>query len=407
MSTHPGMQPGRIGTLELRNRIIKTATFEGMTPGGVPSPALTKHHVEIAAGGAGMTTVAYCAVSPNGRTFADQLHMRAEILPALRTLTDAVHAEGAAVSVQLGHCGGFSKNRQMPRRGPLGPSDGWNLYGIASGRPRTYGMRRDELAQTAEDFATATVRAREAGFDAVELHLGHGYLLSQFLSPKLNRRRDEYGGSLENRMRFPLEVVQAVRDAVGPDYPLLAKLNLDDGVDGGLTVDESAEVARALEREGLDGIVLSGGLVSKSAFFLLRGGRPLRAMIEVEKNLLQKAAMAALGPMLVKPFPFEELFFLPLAQHVRAAVDLPLVLLGGVVSADGLREAMSEGFDFVAMGRALIADPDLPRRWAAGSNARSRCNHCNLCMTEMDRDHGVRCVLEAEVERNGSAPNQN
>ena len=174
--------PGRLGSLELRNRVIKTATYEGMCPGGIPSPALTAHHRELAAGGVGMTTVAYCAVSPDGRTFAEQMVMNAEIVPLLRQLTDAVHGEGAAVSLQLGHCGTFTKNEQLSVRRPLGPSFSVNHYGISAGLPFARAMSEREIADVVDDFGTAAGRAVEAGFDAVELHLGHGYLLSQFIS---------------------------------------------------------------------------------------------------------------------------------------------------------------------------------------------------------------------------------
>ena len=174
--------PARLGSLQLRNRIIKTATYEGMCPGGVPSDALIKHHRDLAIGGVGMTTVAYCAVSPNGRTFEEQMYMREEIVPKLRELTAAVHAEGAAVSIQLGHCGYFSRNTMLPGRRSLGPSFRLNEYGLMAGVPFARAMGEDDIANVIEEFGVAAAMAVQAGFDAVELHLGHGYLLSQFLS---------------------------------------------------------------------------------------------------------------------------------------------------------------------------------------------------------------------------------
>ena len=388
--------PGRINGLELRNRVIKTATYEGMCPGGLPSQALTDHHVELARGGVGMTTVAYCAVSPRGRTFADQMAMSEALVPHLRRLTDAVHEAGAAVSIQLGHCGGFSKNTEMSRPHPLGPSRGLNHYGMLSGLVFTTPMSAADIDDVVREFADAARLAKESGFDAVELHLGHGYLLSQWLSPATNRRRDEHGGSLENRLRLPLAVVAAVREAVGPDFPILAKANLTDGFRGGATVDDAVTIAQALERGGVDALVMSGGFVSRTPLFLLRGGRPLKGMIEVEKKWAQKAALAVFGPVVVRKVPFEELFFLEEARRVRAAVSMPLVLLGGVISRAGLATAMREGFEFVAMGRALIADPAFVNEMRAGRLERTRCNQCNECMVEMDRG-GVRCVLDALV----------
>jgi len=385
--------PGRLGDLALRNRLIKTATFEGMSPGGVPSEALARHHRAIAAGGVGMTTVAYCAVSPAGRTFADQMWLRPEIVPALRRLTDSVHAEGAAASLQLGHCGFFTRSRAPGSRGARGPSFGLNVYGLAAGLPFARAMGEGEIREVIEDFGRAASLAREAGFDAVELHLGHGYLLSQFLSPATNRRRDAWGGDLEGRLRLPLAVLRRVREQLGPGFPILAKTNLRDGFRGGLEVAESVEIGRALEREGADAIVPSGGFTSRNAFYMLRGGVPIQGMAEVEESRAMRLAIRLFGPLRIRAVPFEELFFLPEARALRAAVRLPLVLLGGARSLDAVERALGEGFDFVALGRALIADPDLPARWARGERARSRCTSCNECVVEMDRG-GVRCVLD-------------
>jgi len=382
----------RLGGLELRNRIVKTATYEGMSPGGVPSDALICHHRDLAAGGVGMTTVAYCAVSPNGRTFEQQMYMREEILPKLRELTDAVHAEGAAASIQLGHCGYFSRNTELPRRCSLGPSFRLNEYGLMSGVPFARAMSGADIAQVTEEFATAAAKAVSAGFDAVELHLGHGYLLSQFLCPATNRRRDAWGGSLDNRLRLPLAVLRRVRERVGSDVPILCKTNLRDGFRGGLELNESVEVARRLEAGGVDAIVLSGGFTSRTPFYLFRGASPLKEMIEVEHNPLQKLSLRLFGRRAIREYPFKEMFFLDDARVVRSAVRVPLVLLGGILSLDNLETAMREGFDFVAMGRALIADPDLINRMARGEVTRSRCISCNKCVAEMDRN-GVRCVL--------------
>lgn len=383
--------PGRIGALELRNRFIKTATFEGMSPAGEPSPALTAHHVELARGGVGMTTVAYCAVSPDARTFGDQLVMSDENVPRLRALTDAVHIEGAAVSAQLGHCGGFTKNKSLTRA-PVGPSAAFNAYGSLSGIPRVRAADAGDIDEIVAAFASAARNALSAGFDAVELHLGHGYLLSQWLSPAINKRRDEHGGSLENRLRLPLAVVRAVRDAVGPGFPVLAKTNLRDGFSGGLELGESIAIAVALAAAGVDAIVPSGGIVSRNAFYLLRGGRPLAGMISVEKSLAQKLAIATFGPLLVRPYPFEEAFFLEDARALVRALDIPVVLLGGITSRDNVARAMADGFEFLALGRALIADPHLVAEMRDGTKDRTRCDRCNQCMVEMDRG-GVRCVL--------------
>lgn len=394
------LSPADLGPLRLRNRVIKTATYEGMTPDGAPAPALVRHHVELARGGVGMTTVAYCAVSPNGRTFAEQMWMREEIVPALGELTRAVHDAGALVSLQLGHCGYFSRNTELPGRRSLGPSRLINEYGLLSGVPLSRAMTEADLEQTADDYASAASRAERAGFDAIEVHFGHGYLLSQFLSPATNRRADRHGGSLENRLRFPLAVLDAVRSSVGKRLAVIVKTNLRDGFRGGLEIEEAVAVCEALERAGVDAIELTGGFTSRTPFYLFRGRAPLKEMIEVEKSRLQRIALRLFGRTAIRDYPFEELYFLPLARRVRERVRLPLILLGGCLSTASLETAMREGFDFVAMGRALIADPDLVARFAAGTAERSRCTSCNKCVAEMDRA-GVRCVLDSSSSGGG------
>lgn len=400
MSVCDAFAAARLGSLALRNRVIKTATYEGMCPGGLPSDALVEHHRALAAGGVALTTVAYCAVAPDGRTFAEQMVMRPETLSPLRRVTDAVHREGGAASLQLGHCGWFTKNRELSTWLPRGPSPVVNQYGIAAGKPFGLAMDAREIAQVIEDFGRAAGRAREAGFDAVELHLGHGYLLSQFLCPATNRRTDDWGGELAGRARLSLAVLRRVREVVGAGYPVLCKTNLRDGFRGGLELEDGVGLAKLLEVEGADALVLSGGFTSRSPFYLFRGRRPLAEMIAAEKSRLQKLALRWFGANVIREYPFEEMFFLEQARAVRAAVRMPLVLLGGIVSRANVERAMAEGFDFVALGRALIADPDLVRRMQADPSARSRCTHCNVCVAEMDLG-GVRCVLDGP---RGAAP---
>jgi 2,4-dienoyl-CoA reductase-like NADH-dependent reductase (Old Yellow Enzyme family) len=398
--THPAFTPFTLGSLSIRNRIIKTATYEGMVTDGQPAETLVRHHAELARGGVGMTTVAYCAVSDEGRTFKNQMVMKDETVAPLRALTRAVHEEGAKAMLQLGHCGGFSKNEALGVRGPLGPSFGFNAYGALKGMVFTRAMSKDDIKRVTDDFRVAAVKAFEAGFDAIEVHVGHGYLLSQFISPVRNKRDDEYGGSLENRLRFPLEVIAAIRKELGKDAPIFAKMNLDDGVSRGMHVDDAVVCAGALERAGVSALVLSGGLVSHSALYLLRGERPLRAMIAVEENPLQKVALAAFGPVFVPKTPFEPLFFLPLARKVREAVACPLVYLGGATSLDHLEEVRREGFEMIAMGRALLHDPTLIEKYRRGEVVESGCTPCNLCITEMDRPGGVLCAKQPwQLER--------
>ena len=374
--------PARLGPLRLRNRTIRAAAFEGLSAGGSPTAELVEQHRRMAAGGVAMTTVAYAAVSADGRSFAHQLWMRDEIVEPLRRLTDAVHTEGAAVAIQLGH-GGNMADRQLIGRRPLAPSAVFNLFGLVL--PRA--MSAAEIETLEASFGRAARQAREAGFDAVEIQAGHGYLLSQFLSPATNRRQDAWGGSLPNRARLLRQVVRRVRAQLGDEQALVVKMNLRDGFAGGLELDEAVEVARLLQREGVDGLVLSGGFVSKCPWYVMRGELPLREMVAAQPDLLRKAGLLLFGRMVVKAFAYGEAYFLADALRVREAVDLPLVLVGGINSLATIERVLAHGFDFVAMARALIREPDFVDRlragWERGEAPSALCEPCNKCIATM------------------------
>ena len=384
------LSPGKIGGLELRNRIIRSGCFEGMCPGGYPSEQLLEHHREVAAGGTAMTTVAYCSVSFDGRAFGHEIWMREEIVPDLKKITDAVHREGAAVNIQLGHCGYFSNKNVIGRR-PIGASRKFCTFRYAF----AHEMTEEEINRVKEDFGKAAQLTIQAGFDAVEIHSGHGYLLSQFLSPYTNMRKDRYGGSLENRLRFPASVVKHVRETVGPDFPILIKMNVSDGFKGGLELDEAIEVAKRYEAEGASALVPSGGFTAKTPFYMMRGRIPLKEWVQGPKSVFEKVGLRLFGSILVQTYPFEEMFFLNEARKIKDAVSIPCVLIGGICSSDNMEKAMQEGFDFVEIGRALIREPDLVRRMERGDWEASNCDHCNRCVAEMENG-GVWCVSKVK-----------
>lgn len=381
---------GKIAGLELRNRIIRAGCFEGMCQNESPSELLREHHRAVAAGGVAMTTVAYCGVSRNGLAFGHEMWMREEIVPTLKQLTDAVHQEGAAASIQLGHCGFFA-NKSVINQRPIGPSRKFCTFRLSFSRE----MTEEEMIQVKKDFGKAAVLAVRAGFDAVEIHSGHGYLLSQFLSPWTNRRKDSYGGSLDNRLRFPVSVIRHVREQVGPDFPILIKMNLRDGFKGGLELDEAVEAARQYEAAGAGALVLSCGFTAKTPLYMLRGNVPTREFVRAEKNVFLKVGLFLFGNLFVQHYPFEELFLLEEARRIREAVSLPLVLIGGVCSLDNMDKAMEEGFDFVQIGRATIRDPNIAGKLERGELPASDCDHCNRCVGEMSGGP-VRCVCLAE-----------
>ncbi|MFK4041402.1 NADH:flavin oxidoreductase [Nonomuraea wenchangensis] len=379
-------QQAKLGPLTLRNRIIKAATFEGMTRNALVSDDLIAFHRAHAAGGAAMTTVAYCAVAPEGRTERRQIWMRPDALPGLRRLTDAVHAEGAAASAQIGHAGPVanSKSNRLPA---LAPSAAFNPQAIAMTRRATTA----DIERITAAHATAARLAIEAGFDAVEIHLGHNYFASAFLSPRLNKRDDEYGGPLTNRAKVALGTARAVRDAVGDRIAILAKLNMDDGVRGGLGIEESLQVAQWLERDGsLDALELTAGSSLLNPMYLFRGDAPIR---EFAANFKQPARLGIklAGERFIRAYPYQEAYLLDSARHFRATLKTPLILLGGISQRATMDLAMAEGFAFVAMARALLREPDLVNRLRTDPATRSLCVHCNKCMPTIYT--GTRCVL--------------
>ena len=370
--------PITLGPLTLRNRSIRSAAFESMCPGNVPSPQLLDYHRSVAAGGVGMTTVAYAAVTRSGLSFDRQLWMRPEIVPGLRELTDAVHAEGAAASIQLGHCGNMS-HKSICGCLPVGASSGFNLYSPTFVR----GLRADELPEMAKAYGRSVGLAREAGFDAVEIHAGHGYLISQFLSPSTNHRKDEFGGTLANRMRFMEMVMEEVMKAAGNDMAVLVKMNMRDGFRGGMELDESLQVARKLQELGAHALVLSGGFVSKAPMYVMRGEMPIRTMTYYMTCWWLKYGVRLVGKYMIPSVPFREAYFLEDALKFREALDIPLVYVGGLVSRQKIEEVLNHGFEAVQMGRALLNEPDFVNRMRREENARCNCRHSNYCIARM------------------------
>ena len=371
--------PGKIGPLTIRNRTIRSAAFESMCPGNAPSQELLDYHKSVAAGGVGMTTVAYAAVTQSGLSFDRQLWMRPEIVAGMQMITDAIHKEGAAASIQLGHCGNMS-HRSICGQTPVGASTGFNLYSPTFVR----GLRKDELPVMAKEYGKAVRLARECGFDAVEIHAGHGYLISQFLSPYTNHRHDEYGGSLENRMRFMDMVMEEVMKAAKDDIAVLVKMNMRDGFKGGMELDESLQVAKRLKEDGAHALVLSGGFVSKAPMYVMRGAMPIKSMTYYMNCWWLKWGVRMAGRMMIPTVPFEEAYFLEDALKVKAEVkDIPLVYVGGLVSRAKIEEVLNSGFPFVQMGRALLNTPDFVNRMKTEEDYCCDCGHSNYCIARM------------------------
>lgn len=325
-----------------------------------------------------MTTVAYASVTRNGLSFERQLWLRPEIVPGLREVTDAIHAGGAKASIQIGHCGNMS-HRAICGETPVSASGGFNLYSPTFVR----GLKKDELKKMAKAYGESINLCRDSGFDAVEIHAGHGYLISQFLSPYTNKREDEYGGSLENRMRFMDEVMEEVMKAAGSDMGVLVKMNMRDGFKGGMELDETLRVARRLEQSGAHALVLSGGFVSKAPMYVMRGAMPIKTLAYYMKCWWLKYGVKMGGRMMIPTVPFKEAYFLEDALEFRKEVKMPLVYVGGLVSREKIDEVLDHGFEFVQMGRALLNDPAFVNRMAEEENARCDCGHSNYCIGRM------------------------
>jgi 2,4-dienoyl-CoA reductase-like NADH-dependent reductase (Old Yellow Enzyme family) len=386
-------EPATLGPVRLRNRIVKAATFEGMSRRGLVSDALIDFHRAFAAGGVAMTTVAYCAVSPEGRGAPNEIVLREEALPGLARLAEAVHAEGAAVSAQIGHAGPVGNSR-VTRTKALSASSGFSPLGT-----RHHAMTAEDISRVTADFAAGADVLARAGFNAVELHMGHHYLLNSFLSPKFNRRRDDYGGSVANRVRFLRDVARAVRDVVGDRMAVLAKWEMTDGVRRGLTVADSIEAAALIEADGmLDALELTGGGSLANPMFLFRGDVP-RQEFAATLPTPQRVGFRLVGRWFMREYAFEEAYFLPQARQFRSRLQMPLVLLGGINRLDTMQSALDEGFAFVALGRALLRDPNLIRRLQSGEAMTGACIHCNKCMPTIYS--GTHCVLVDEDARPG------
>ena len=374
--------PVSLGPLRLRNRFLKAATFEGRSPDGMVTDELLEFHGRMADGGVAMTTVAYLAVSREGRGAPGEIVVEPAAVDGLRRLVESVHARGALASAQLGHAGPVA----MATGGaPLAPSRVLSMAALRPTRPATQG----DLGRVIADFDRSAGLIVEAGFDAIEVHVGHGYLLSSFLSPRLNRRHDEWGGSVARRAELARRVLGAVRRRVGAGVAVLAKLNMLDGVRGGLEMYDALEVARLIEADGtVDALVLTGGSSFQNPMFLLRGEVPTR---ELAANFAWpiRVGMHLAGGRFLRRYPFAEGFFLEQAARFRAELSMPLVALGGINRLETVQSALDSGFEFVALGRALLHEPSLVQRWASGDRRNGGCIHCNRCVPTIYT--GTRC----------------
>ena len=351
--------------IRLQNRLVRSATWEGLADAdGRITPPILSIYEELANGGVGLIISSYMYVQPVGKQNQGQIGAYSdEMIPGLEQLVRTVHERDGKLVGQIVHCGGQADRRQAGGLLPVAPSaidsPGYSL----TPRELTIG----EIHGVIGDFAVAARRLKSSGFDGVQLHGAHGYLLAQFLSPLRNRRKDEYGGSLENRARFCLEVYRAVRAEVGADFPVMIKLNASDFLDGSTTEEDACFLASALATEGIDAIEVSGGTPGSGK---LGAARPDIKEIS------------------------DEAYFLPQAEQIRhAAPSVPLMLVGGVRSPEVIERILAGGSaDYFSMSRPLIREPGLPNRWQSGDLRRAACISCLGCFGPARKGDGIRCV---------------
>lgn len=392
--------PSSLGKLPLKNRLLKAATYEGKTPDGVPGQALLDFHRDIVAGGIAMTTIGYCTTEADGRINDQMMWMHEGNRERLAYMNAELKkvAPDVAISGQMTHCGSFSKVRKLQRlKRPLGPSRWLNLMGSSVGKPISGTMTVADIDYLVSTYHNAAKLMKETGFDAVEIHFSHGYGLSQFISPKTNRRTDDYGGSLAKRMRLPLRALAAVRDAVGDDFPIMGKIGLTDGVKGGLELDEAIEVAAMLDAAGIDGLICSGGTSTFNPMVYFRGDTLDKGLLEHETNPIMRLGLKLVGSSMFKHYPYEELYFLEDAKRVRDRIKrAQMIYIGGCTELASIEKVMAEGFDFIQLGRPLIKDPAFVNNARSNPNYVNGCIHCNRCAGSIEAPGGVYCPLNEE-----------
>ncbi|MFV1956226.1 MAG: NADH:flavin oxidoreductase [bacterium] len=361
-------EPIEIGKITIPNRFMRSATWEGMCEeDGKPTPRLSALYSELTKGGVGLIVTGYTYIHPRGKQMIGTLGAWSDdLVPSLTEVADAVHRAGGRVFSQLMHAGAQTSQRATGNA-PLGPSPVPSPF--YSGIPEK--MSPGQIKSTVKDFTRAAARIKAAGFDGVQLHAAHGYLINQFLSPMTNRRDDKYGGSARNRFRFLEEVVSAVRGDVGDDFPLTVKLSGSDNLEGGIRIDDAVEAAVRLQELGIDAIEVSAGTSGSG------DGVPVRKGI----NSLDREGYNA-----------------DYSIRIKKKVNVPVILVGGLRSFSLIERLLAEGYaDMFALSRPLIREPNLVNIWREDSSHRATCISCNLCFRPGMREGGIYCVVERKL----------
>jgi 2,4-dienoyl-CoA reductase-like NADH-dependent reductase (Old Yellow Enzyme family) len=357
--------------IELKNRFVRSATYEGMAADdGAATDLMGDLLVDLVNGGVGLLISGHAYISPEGKASNLQLGVYCDSLKeSLSKMTASIHAAGGKILMQLAHAGGQA-NPKVTGVDSIGPSafDGPNGAVCKE-------MTVDDISRVIDAFGAAGKRAKDCGFDGVQIHAAHGYLLSQFLSGYFNKRTDEYGGSVENRARIVVGVLKSIKAQVGDDFPVHIKMNSEDFLEGGLTVDEMLEVVKILEANGIGAVELSGGAL---------GSKPDVSPVRPEK----------------KGAADWEVFYRDAAKKFKEQASVPLILVGGMRSFDVCKEVVENGVaDYISMSRALVREPGLVNRWESGDTAKATCISCNGCFGPALKGEGIYCVVEARAQK--------
>ena len=357
----------KINGLNIKNRFVRSATYEAMAGlDGTVQDQLLSYMADLAKGDVGLIISGHAHIVLEGQAGPRQMGIYSDdMIDGLKKMTTTIHENGGLIAVQLAHAG--KKGIGCEHHPPLGPSDDFEeKVRIASA------MTAKEIDRTAQAFGNAATRAVKSGFDAVQIHSAHGYLLSQFLSPHYNKREDKYGGTLENRARFLLQVCDKIRECVGDSFPLIVKINSADFVKNGMTEEETIKVCSMLEEHKVDAIELSGGTFESGK---LMPSRPGTSKSEDRE------------------FYYEET-----AKLLKGTVKIPLIIVGGFLSFNIIEKAVNSGLaDFIALSRPLIREPHLIKRWAEGDRGKATCISCNKCFSTLSMEEALHCAAEKKA----------
>jgi 2,4-dienoyl-CoA reductase-like NADH-dependent reductase (Old Yellow Enzyme family) len=373
-----------IKAMELKNRLVRSATYEGMADeNGFPNENLFELYKQLAQGGVGLIITGLSFVSRDGKIDAMNGIDSDEHILKYKELVNLVHENDSKIAMQIAHCG-RQTSADMIKTQPLAPSSVKDNAFLV--KPRE--MTEQDIERIIEAFGEASRRVRESNFDAVQLHGAHGYLINEFLCPYTNRRKDKWGGSIENRMRFVEEIYNLCREKVGDNFPILIKISVYDNMKKGLKKEEGVIMAEMMADMGFDGIEVSCG-IAEDGNSSVRGDMPIDAILETmpmykNKNALFHFVMRHFGEKLIKPVPFTQAYSRDSAKEIKSKIDIPVFLVGGMIDPKVIEDVVEKGdADYISLSRALINNPNnpkFPNKIKEGSRELSKCLHCNLCL---------------------------